>query len=194
MEENPVHRISRVYVPALRSVLDNKKTFMIAPLIILASGLWIWRGIGREFMPPLDEGSFLYMPSLLPQGGLGPAIEVNAKQDMAIATVPEVESVVGKLGRAESALDPGAHRHDGKHRHFETRGRMAAHPGAALVFKLARLVESTARLDRTGTSADHEKRDPHRVAGEDRHPRCAADFSFNRFKRASSCFKLASAP
>jgi Cu(I)/Ag(I) efflux system membrane protein CusA/SilA len=63
-------------------------------------------GIGREFMPPLDEGSFLYMPSLLPQAGLGPAVEVNARQDMAIAAVPEVESVVGKLGRAESALDP----------------------------------------------------------------------------------------
>ena len=63
-------------------------------------------GIGREFMPPLDEGSLLYMPSLLPQTGLGPAIEVNARQDMAIASVPEVESVVGKLGRAESALDP----------------------------------------------------------------------------------------
>lgn len=63
-------------------------------------------GIGREFMPPLDEGSFLYMPSLLPQAGLGPAVEVNARQDLAIASVPEVESVVGKLGRAESALDP----------------------------------------------------------------------------------------
>ncbi|MFO1482755.1 MAG: efflux RND transporter permease subunit [Verrucomicrobiaceae bacterium] len=63
-------------------------------------------GLGREFMPPLDEGSFLYMPSLLPQAGLGPGLEVNAKQDMAIASVPEVESVVGKLGRADSALDP----------------------------------------------------------------------------------------
>lgn len=63
-------------------------------------------GIGREFIPPLDEGSFLYMPSLLPQAGLGPAVEVNAKQDLAIASIPEVESVVGKLGRAESALDP----------------------------------------------------------------------------------------
>jgi Cu(I)/Ag(I) efflux system membrane protein CusA/SilA len=66
----------------------------------------IFPGLGREFMPPLDEGSFLYMPSLLPQAGLGPAIEVNAKQDLAIASVPEVESVVGKIGRAESALDP----------------------------------------------------------------------------------------
>jgi Cu(I)/Ag(I) efflux system membrane protein CusA/SilA len=63
-------------------------------------------GIGREFIPPLDEGSFLYMPSLLPQSGLGPAVEVNSRQDLAIASVPEVESVVGKLGRAESALDP----------------------------------------------------------------------------------------
>ncbi|MBA4149629.1 MAG: efflux RND transporter permease subunit [Verrucomicrobia bacterium] len=63
-------------------------------------------GIGREFMPPLDEGSFLYMPSLLPQAGLGPVLEVNSQQNRAIATVPEVESVVGKIGRAESALDP----------------------------------------------------------------------------------------
>mgnify|MGYP001591285154 CR=1 FL=1 len=65
-------------------------------------------GIGREFIPPLDEGSFLYMPTLLPQVGLGPALEVNARQDLAIATVPEVASVVGKLGRADTALDPAA--------------------------------------------------------------------------------------
>lgn len=63
-------------------------------------------GLGREFMPPLDEGSLLYMPSLLPQASLSQAVEVNSKQDLAIATVPEVESVVGKIGRAESALDP----------------------------------------------------------------------------------------
>ncbi|MBL8727172.1 MAG: efflux RND transporter permease subunit [Planctomycetes bacterium] len=63
-------------------------------------------GLGREFIPSLDEGSFLYMPSLLPQGSLSRAVEVNSKQDLAIATVPEVESVVGKIGRAESALDP----------------------------------------------------------------------------------------
>jgi copper/silver efflux system protein len=66
----------------------------------------ILAGLGREFMPPLDEGSFLYMPSLLPQGSLSQAVEVNTRQDMAIASVPEVESVVGKIGRAESALDP----------------------------------------------------------------------------------------
>lgn len=63
-------------------------------------------GLGREFMPPLDEGSLLYMPSLVPAASLSAATEVIARQDMAIRSVPEVESVVGKLGRAESALDP----------------------------------------------------------------------------------------
>jgi Cu(I)/Ag(I) efflux system membrane protein CusA/SilA len=63
-------------------------------------------GLGREFMPPLNEGSFLYMPSLLPQGSLSEAIRVNSIQDRAMAEVPEVESVVGKVGRTESALDP----------------------------------------------------------------------------------------
>ncbi len=63
-------------------------------------------GIGREFMPALDEGSLLYMPSLLPSASLTQVQQVVAKQDAAIREVPEVQSVVGKLGRAESALDP----------------------------------------------------------------------------------------
>jgi len=63
-------------------------------------------GIGREFLPPLDEGSLLYMPSLLPSASLTQVQEVIAHQDAAIASVPEVASVVGKFGRAESALDP----------------------------------------------------------------------------------------
>ena len=63
-------------------------------------------GLGREFMPPLDEGSLLYMPSLVPAGSLSSALEVISDQDRAILSVPEVESCVGKLGRAETALDP----------------------------------------------------------------------------------------
>jgi len=63
-------------------------------------------GLGREFMPPLDEGSLLYMPSLVPAGSLSAVQKVIATQDMAIRSVPEVETVVGKVGRAESALDP----------------------------------------------------------------------------------------
>ena len=63
-------------------------------------------GIGREFMPPLDEGSLLYMPSLLPSASLSEAQKIIAQQNRAIREVSEVQSVVGKLGRAESALDP----------------------------------------------------------------------------------------
>ncbi|NUQ62166.1 MAG: efflux RND transporter permease subunit [Pirellulales bacterium] len=63
-------------------------------------------GLGREFMPALDEGSFLYMPSLVPAGSLNAVVEVMSQQNMAMRTVPEVESVVGKAGRVESALDP----------------------------------------------------------------------------------------
>ncbi len=63
-------------------------------------------GIGREFMPALDEGSLLFMPSLLPSASLTQAQEVIAKQNVAIRSVPEVLSVVGKVGRADSALDP----------------------------------------------------------------------------------------
>ena len=63
-------------------------------------------GLGREFMPALDEGSFLYMPSLVPAGSLSAVTEVMSQQNMAMQTVPEVASVVGKAGRVESALDP----------------------------------------------------------------------------------------
>lgn len=63
-------------------------------------------GFGREFMPPLDEGSFLYMPTTMPHASIGEVLDVMKKQDMAFASIPEIESVVGKLGRAETPLDP----------------------------------------------------------------------------------------
>jgi copper/silver efflux system protein len=74
---------------------------------------WLWTklshtfpGLGKEFMPDLDEGSFLYMPTTMPHAAIGEALDVIQKQDLAIRSVPEVESVVGKIGRVESALDP----------------------------------------------------------------------------------------
>ena len=63
-------------------------------------------GIGSEFMPPLDEGTRLYMPSLLPRASLNQSLEVLQRQNAALASIPEVARVVGKVGRAESALDP----------------------------------------------------------------------------------------
>ncbi len=74
---------------------------------------WLWSklshafpGLGKEFMPDLDEGSFLFMPTTMPHAGIGEALDVIRKQDLAIRAIPEIESVVGKIGRVESALDP----------------------------------------------------------------------------------------
>lgn len=75
------------------------------------SALWRWGdrvfpGLGREFMPPLDEGSFLWMPSLMPHAGVSEALELLHYQNRAIAAIPEIEVVVGKAGRADTPLDP----------------------------------------------------------------------------------------
>jgi Cu(I)/Ag(I) efflux system membrane protein CusA/SilA len=63
-------------------------------------------GLGKEFMPPLDEGSYLYMPTTMPHASIGEVIDVLAKQDMSFNNLPEIESAVGKLGRADTPLDP----------------------------------------------------------------------------------------
>jgi Cu(I)/Ag(I) efflux system membrane protein CusA/SilA len=73
---------------------------------LYSAGLRAFPGLGREFMPPLDEGSYLYMPTLMPHAGIGASLEAISIQDRAIRAIPEIESVVGKLGRAETAIDP----------------------------------------------------------------------------------------
>ena len=83
----------------------------VEPGAVYSTTLWVrgthaFPGLGREFMPPLDEGSFLYMPTVMPHAGITPALEVIAAQDRAIRAIPEVDSVVGKIGRAETAIDP----------------------------------------------------------------------------------------
>ncbi|TVP76128.1 MAG: efflux RND transporter permease subunit [Puniceicoccaceae bacterium] len=93
------------FIPAAVSMVGGKAEW------ISHSQPWVWAtheftGLGREFMPPLDEGSFLWMPTTMPHASLGEALEVVKYQDQAIAGVPEVELVVGKIGRAETALDP----------------------------------------------------------------------------------------
>lgn len=69
-------------------------------------GMAIFPGLGREFMPPLDEGSYLLMPTTMPHASVAECIDVLRKQDMAIRAIPEVDSVVGKIGRVDSPLDP----------------------------------------------------------------------------------------
>ncbi len=121
------------YPHVLKWALDHKTTFLILPVSIVIAGGMVWRGfdelfawmpapvresepgnylsakfpgLGKEFMPPLDEGSFLYMPVTMPHASIGEVIDVLQKQDISFNQVPEISLAVGKLGRVESPLDP----------------------------------------------------------------------------------------
>ncbi len=123
----------RNYPRMLGWCLNNKLLFLTLPSLVVALGLSIWLGfanltgflpesikssppyvklahvfpgLGKEFMPDLDEGAFLFMPTTMPHASIGEAMDVLRKQDMMIQSIPEVDSAVGKLGRAETPLDP----------------------------------------------------------------------------------------
>ncbi len=123
----------KAYPAMLAWTLKNKGKFLCLPLVVILFGAMVWLGagtltswlpdsirasrpmtalshafpgLGKEFMPPLDEGSFLYMPTTMPHASIGEVKDVLSKQDMAISAIPEVENAVGKLGRAETPLDP----------------------------------------------------------------------------------------
>ncbi len=94
------------YTRILRWALQNKMLFLSIPTIIIFCGILILRNTGKEFMPSLNEGSFLLMPTSMPHAGVEENKRVLQQLDMAVASIPEVETVVGKAGRTESALDP----------------------------------------------------------------------------------------
>jgi len=94
------------YGQILTWALANKFLFMTIPITVLISGFWIMNTTGKEFMPSLNEGSFLLMPTSLPHAGVEENKRVLQQLDMAVASIPEIETVVGKAGRTESALDP----------------------------------------------------------------------------------------
>ena len=99
------HYFQKFYPRILGWCLQNKLKFLSIPAFIIIFGVLIWSGLGKEFMPPLDEGSFLYMPTTMPHASIGECLDIIQKQDIAIQSIPEVELVVGKIGRAESPLD-----------------------------------------------------------------------------------------
>ena len=94
------------YGRILKWALANKLLFLMIPATVLVFGGWIMKNTGKEFMPSLNEGSFLLMPTSLPHSGIEENKRVLQQLDMAVATIPEIETVVGKAGRTESALDP----------------------------------------------------------------------------------------
>ena len=106
-KRNPLNRfLIAVYRPLLDAVLAWPRTTLLAAALVLASTAWPILNIGGEFMPPLDEGDLLYMPSALPGLSAGKASQLLQQTDRLIKTLPEVASVYGKAGRAESATDP----------------------------------------------------------------------------------------
>ncbi|BBO83224.1 cation transporter [Desulfosarcina ovata subsp. sediminis] len=105
--ENPVNRfLIWIYHPIIKVVLRKKAIVLIAAVLILAV-TWIpIKRIGSEFMPPLNEGDLLYMPTTLPGISITKAKELLQQTDRIIAAFPEVKNVFGKIGRAETATDP----------------------------------------------------------------------------------------
>lgn len=104
---NPLNRaLVALYRPWLDRVLRNPKSTLIGATLVLASVAWPLSRLGGEFMPPLNEGDVLYMPSALPGLSAAKASELLQVTDRMIKTVPEVATVFGKAGRAESATDP----------------------------------------------------------------------------------------
>jgi Cu(I)/Ag(I) efflux system membrane protein CusA/SilA len=96
----------KYYTRILRWCLENKVLFLSIPTVIVITGFFIMKNTGKEFMPSLNEGSFLLMPTSMPHSGVEENKRVLQQLDMAVASIPEIETVVGKAGRTESALDP----------------------------------------------------------------------------------------
>jgi len=128
-----ISAFTRAYPRMLAWSLDHKGAALTVPSVLLMLGFTAWigfgnmfafipdfmkktqlynglqhtfPGLGKEFMPPLDEGSYLYMPTTMPHAGIEESMDVLKRLDKALYSVPEVEMVVGKLGRAETSLDP----------------------------------------------------------------------------------------
>ena len=105
--KNPVNRfLTFIYIPALKTVLRFPKMTLLAALIVLGVGLYPLDKIGSEFIPPLDEGDLMYMPTTYPGISIGKARQLLQQTDKLIKTVPEVKTVFGKVGRADTATDP----------------------------------------------------------------------------------------
>lgn len=106
-EQHPIsHPLMKLYHPVVEFVLEHRWLTIGAALLALAATVPAFQRLGSEFMPPLDEGTLLYMPTTLPGISVAEASHLLAEQDRLLRSFPEVERVFGKAGRAESATDP----------------------------------------------------------------------------------------
>ncbi len=105
--KNPINRmLIAAYRPVIHLILKAPKTVLLATLLIVVISYWPLAHLGSEFMPTLDEGDWMYMPTTLPGISIGKARQILQQTDKLIKTFPEVKSVLGKVGRAETATDP----------------------------------------------------------------------------------------
>ena len=105
--KNPLNRLLiAIYLPVIKTVLSWPKATVVTALLITVVGFWPLDKLGSEFIPPLDEGDLMYMPTTYPGISIGKARELLQQTDKLIRTVPEVERVFGKIGRADTATDP----------------------------------------------------------------------------------------
>ncbi len=106
-QQNPINRLLvGAYQPILKGVLQFPKSTLLLACLLATTALYPLGKIGSEFMPPLDEGDLMYMPTTYPGISIGKARELLQQTDRLIRTLPEVKSVFGKVGRAETATDP----------------------------------------------------------------------------------------
>ncbi len=106
-DRNPVSRLLAVmYRPVLRKVIAYPRQTLLLAAVLLVAGLWPATQLGSEFMPPLDEGDLMYMPTTYPGISIDKAREILQTTDKLIMQVPEVQRVFGKVGRADTATDP----------------------------------------------------------------------------------------
>ena len=123
------HPVSRffifLYSPIIRLCLKWKKTTLLISFLLVALSIPLVMRLGREFMPPLDEGSLLFMPVTMPDVSNSEIKRIMQVQDKLILTVPEVQNVLGKAGRANTATDNAPHQYDRNHHSFKTTSSMA---------------------------------------------------------------------
>ncbi|MGC1854569.1 MAG: CusA/CzcA family heavy metal efflux RND transporter [Candidatus Aquirickettsiella sp.] len=106
-QKNPVNRaLTAAYRPVIHYILQFPKSILGLALVLMIVSIWPYMHLGSEFMPNLDEGDWVYMPSMLPSVSTGQARQVLQQTDKLIMSVPGVKTVFGKVGRAESATDP----------------------------------------------------------------------------------------
>jgi Cu(I)/Ag(I) efflux system membrane protein CusA/SilA len=106
-QSNPVMRfLQALYQPALRFALNHRAITISLAALLFASAIVLTLGIGKEFMPPLNEGDLMYMPVTDPAISVDEALRITSKQDEILKSFPEIEWAVGKSGRAETSTDP----------------------------------------------------------------------------------------